>query len=396
MGMKFVNRGMKILIVNRLMGIRRGGGEYFDYYIAQELQKMGCKVKFAIGKKLKNDDHFSLPEFDTVYISTPYLRDYYYRLEGNKFRIIRKIAFLILDFDLYLFEKKVFNYLRTEDKLDFDIVQLCGLWRLGSWIEKKLKIPTSIIWHGEPSKRCIRYAKRCSSHVGIGAAYPKVKDYIDSNALQLEPGIDVDFFSRSQKNKIRELLSLDESDTVFIFVGRLIPVKNLSFMLEGFYEVLKENSKVHLLIVGDGPGRKSLMQFVEEKGMNKNVTFTGNIQRDKIVDYYFTADVFITTSKYESFGLAVLEAMSCSLPVIIPCIGWLPRLLKEKENGKFINPDDIRSLKEAILFVAGNKPWRDGVGKRNRNVALEYSWERSASRLLSFYKQVLPRNKYRA
>jgi len=380
---------MKILIVNRLMGIRRGGGEYFDYYIAQELQKMGCKVKFVIGNKLKNDDHFSLPEFDTVYISTLYLRDYYYWLERNKFRIIRKVASGILDFDLYLFEKKVFNYLRTEDKFDFDIVQLCGLWRLGSWIEKKLKIPTSIIWHGKPPKRCIRYAKQCSSHVGIGAAYPKVRDYIDSSVLQLEPGVDVDFFTRRPKSKIRDLLGLDENSVVFIFVGRLIPVKNLPFVLEGFYEVLKENSKVHLLIVGAGPKKKSLVKFVEGKGMNKNVTFTGNIERDEIVNYYSAADVLIMTSKYESFPLVVLEAMSCSLPLIVSSIGWLPRIIKDKENGKVIDPDDICSLKEALLFVASNKSWRKEVGKRNRNIAIEYSWKKSASKLLSFYRETL-------
>lgn len=205
----------------------------------------------------------------------------------------------------------------------FTKIQLASLAVIGilCGIEKRLKIPTSIIWHGEPSKWCIRCAKQCSSHVGIGAAYPKVRDYIDSNALQLEPGIDVDFFTRRQKSKIRELLGLDENSVVFIFVGRLIPVKNLSFMLEGFYEVLKENSKVHLLIVGDGPGRKSLMQFVEEKGMSKNVTFTDNIERDKIVDYCSAADVFIMASKYESFPLVVLEAMSCSLPLIVSSIG---------------------------------------------------------------------------
>jgi len=54
-----------------------------------------------------------------------------------------------------------------------------------------------------------------------------------------------------------------------------------------------------------------------------------------------------------------------------------------------IDANDIRSLKEVILFVAGNKPWRDRVGKRNRNVALEYSWERSAYRLVSFYQEIL-------
>jgi len=386
---------MKILIVNRLMGIRRGGGEYFDYYIAQELQRMGCKIKFIIGNKGKSDVDLGLPDFDTVYISTLYLRDYYYWWEEKRFRPLRIIGSAILDLDLYLFEKRAFDYLKTSDRFEFNLVQLCGLPRLGSWIEEKLQVPTSIIWHGEPSKRGIKWGKQCSFHVGIGAAYPRVRDYIDSNALQLEPGIDTNVFVRRQKIRIRELLNLNQDSVVFIFVGRLIPVKNLPFMLEGFYEVLKENNKVHLLIVGDGPQRKPLMQFVKEKGMNKNVTFTGNIQRDKIVDYYSAADVFIMTSKYESFGLAVLEAMSCSLPVIISCIGWLPRLLKEKENGKFINPDDIHNLKKAILFVAGNKPWRDEVGKRNRNVALEYSWERSASRLLSFYKQVLPRNKSR-
>jgi len=387
--MKFVNRGVKILIVNRLMGIRRGGGEYFDYYIARELQKMGNEVKFIIGKKGKSDVDLGLPDFGTVYISTPYLRDYYYWWEEKRFRPLRIIGSAILDLDLYLFEKRVFDYLKTSDRFEFDLVQLCGLPRLGSWIEEKLQVPTSIIWHGEPSKRGIRWGKQCSFHVGIGAAYPRVRDYIDSNTLQLEPGIDTDVFVRRQKTRIRDLLNLNQDSVVFIFVGRLIPVKNLPFMLEGFYEVLKENSKVHLLIVGDGPGRKSLMQFVKEKGMNKNVTFTGNIEREKVVDYYSAADVFIITSKYESFSLVVLEAMSCSLPLIVSSSGWLPRLIKDGENGKVIDPDDICNLKEAILFMANNKSWRDEVGKRNRNFAFQYSWGKSAFKLISFYREIL-------
>jgi len=383
---------MKILIVNRLMGIRRGGGEFFDYYIAQELQRMGCKIKFIIGKKWKSGVDLSLPDFDTVYISTPYLRDYYYWWEEKRFRPLRIIGSAILDLDLYLFEKRVFDYLKTSDRFEFDLVQLCGLPRLGSWIEEKLQVPTSIIWHGEPSNRGKRWGKQCSFHVGIGAAYPRVKDYIDSNALQLEPGIDTDVFVRHQRTKIRGLLNLDQGSVLFIFVGRLIPVKNLPFMLEGFYEALKENRKIHLLIVGDGPEERLLVQFVNKRDMNKNVNFTGNIERDKIVDYYSAADAFIMTSKYESFPLVVLEAMGCSLPLVVSGVGWLPKIIKDGENGRIFDPGDVYGLKEALLFVANDEFWRKEVGERNRNMAIQYSWKNTASKLVSFYGRALKKN----
>lgn len=54
-----------------------------------------------------------------------------------------------------------------------------------------------------------------------------------------------------------------------------------------------------------------------------------------------------------------------------------------------IAPDDICSLKEALLFVANNKSWRKEVEKRNRNITMEYSWRKSASKLLSFYGEIL-------
>jgi len=380
---------MKILIVNRLMGIRRGGGEYFDYYIARELQRMGNEVKFIVGRRLKAGGLLPLSEFDTVYISTPFLREYYHRLETSKLRIVRKVGSIILDLDLYLFERKVLNYIKRSTKCDFDIVQLCGLWRLGSWIEKRLKIPATIVWHGEPSKRCIKYGRHCSYHIAIGSAYAKVKNYIDANTLKLEPGVDVDLFAPKPESKIREALGLDLESILFLFVGRLIPVKNLSFMLQGFCEVLRENSKIHLLIVGDGPEMGSLIDFVKGNGMAANVTFTGNLRREEMVNYYSASDAFVMTSKYESFPLALLEAMSCSLPVIVPSIGWFPRLIRDGENGKLIDLDNVDSLRQAFSFVANNRAWRREAGARNRNIAREYSWESTAFRLISFYQQVV-------
>jgi len=388
--MKIVNRPMKILIVNRLMGIRRGGGEYFDYYIARELQRMGCKIKFIIGKRGKSDVNLGLPDFATVYISTPYLRDYYYWWEEKRFRPLRIIGSVILDLDLYLFEKAVFDYLKTSDRFEFNLVQLCGLPRLGSWIEEKLQVPTSIVWHGEPSKRGIRWGKQCSFHIGIGAAYPTVRDYIDSNTLPLEPGIDTDNFVRRQKTRIRDSLNLNQGSVVFIFVGRLIPIKNLPFMLEGFWEVLKENRKIHLLIIGDGPEKKSLMQFVRGKGMNKNVTFTGNIQRDKIADYYSAADVFIMTSKYESFPLVILEAMSCELPIVATNVGGIPMQIKDRRNGFLIESGNVRQFKEAIITLLNNSSLAIEMGKRNRELVKEkYSWSASAKKLKEVYDLIL-------
>lgn len=118
--------------------------------------------------------------------------------------------------------------------------------------------------------------------------------------LTLVPlGIDVNFFKKNTKAKLPSGLT----KPVFVFLGRLAPEKNV----EAFLDCNLPGTK---LVIGDGPSRKSL-----EKKYKKNTVFVGYKTGQELVDLLSTSDVFVFPSLTDTFGLVILEAMACGLPV---------------------------------------------------------------------------------
>lgn len=122
-------------------------------------------------------------------------------------------------------------------------------------------------------------------------------------------------FSSTLRKGMRERLGYPEDAYVLGNVGRLHPQKNQAFLLD----VLKETQDVlpnaRLLIVGDGPLKEQLLHQVEERGLNKSVTFVGAVA--DTTAYYSAMDCFVFPSRYEGFGIAALEAQASGLPCIL-------------------------------------------------------------------------------
>ncbi|MEO0224935.1 MAG: glycosyltransferase, partial [candidate division WOR-3 bacterium] len=149
-----------------------------------------------------------------------------------------------------------------------------------------------------------------------------------------------------------------------------------------------------LLIVGDGSLKPKLVGKVQQLSLNNYVFFTGSIEHKKLPLYYSASDIFLLLSSYENFSNAVLEAMSCELPVIATNVGGFPLQIKDGVNGFLVNYGDIKDLCEKILYLANNSELRIKMGKTNRKEILEkYNWESSAKKVLNLYEDLLNRKK---
>jgi glycosyltransferase involved in cell wall biosynthesis len=126
----------------------------------------------------------------------------------------------------------------------------------------------------------------------------------------------------------------------FIYVGRLVNVKNIDFIIRVFNTLPQYN----LYIIGGGPCEKKLKGIAKE-----NIIFLGMINNKELSQYYQKNDVFILPSKSEPWGLVVEEALNNGLPILLSNkIGCWEELLKEGENGFLFDYDKEDSLKEAI------------------------------------------------
>lgn len=370
---------LHIKFVNRLLSIRIGGGEIFDLNIAKALQSLGCEVSFITGESLFNSPLYPVEGFRAEYIKSPYLRDLAYRLPRGEWRLMQ--------LDLIFFEWGVFNLLKKQ-KESIDVIQICGLPRLAYKIERELKIPTVVYFHGPPSLKYKKQIEKCSAIISLGVSIREIKK-IRIDAINISPGVDTEKFKLSTSN-IRERYRVGESEKLLLFVGRFVPLKNLPFLIKTFKEVVEADSKIKLMLVGEGSLKKVIEKMVRDYKISKNVIFTGKIDYDKLPQYYSAANAFIITSSYDNFPLVVLEAMSCCLPIIGTRVGGIPLQVTHGENGFLVELDDIKGLKNAILDLVEDENLVKKIGERNREkVKDKFSWLESAKKFKEIYEEIL-------
>jgi glycosyltransferase involved in cell wall biosynthesis len=236
---------MKILFINRVIGLWRGGGETFDLNIAGELQKLGCEVEFITGKSLMNKIKHPVQKIRTHYIYSPYIRDV-----KNKIPLRGMGRFFLLD--AWLFGKRSLSFLDKYLKNNkVDIVQITADPLLCDWITKRYGIPSIVVFHGPPDRWYEEAIKRCIAVVSLGDAYKQIKK-IRSDVVNIPAGIKLSSVDNNEIDKISSMIrtkyNILENERIILFVGRLIKIKNIPFLTKGFKKVLEEYSNVKLLI----------------------------------------------------------------------------------------------------------------------------------------------------
>ena len=166
----------------------------------------------------------------------------------------------------------------------------------------------------------------------------------DPRVVEIPFGVDTVMFRRTPNDVIRNRHHIPADAVIFLFVGRMIHIKNLPFLIESFASALQENPLLYLLLVGDGPAKLDLLQQVNRRGLRERVIFAGAQTGSDLIACYNTADVFTITSTYESFSLVVLEAMACELPVIASRVGHLSKLIDHGRTGLLIENGMVEDL----------------------------------------------------
>ena len=378
---------MRIAFINRGIGMYRGGGEQFDLNIAKALQQLGCVVSFIVGKPLFEKVKYPITEFDVDYVASPYLRDLSQKLEIFGFPL-RQVGYRVFHFDYMVFGKKVVKLLGKDRNRNFDVIQICGLSSLASELVDELKIPVVLRFPGPPVINQKREIEKCSAVISSGDTVNRVKNMGINNVFDISPGVDSDTF-KPTANKVREKYKIQYSK-LLLFVGRFAPLKNLGFLITAFKELVKERKNVKLLLLGEGPLEKQTRTWVRKLKVEEHVIFMGRLKNEQLPQYYSAADIFVMSSAYENFSNAILEAMSCELPIVATKVGGIPMQVKDGENGFLVKSDNIKQFKKAVITLLDNNSLAIEMGKRNRElVKRKYSWSTSAQKLKEVYELIL-------
>jgi glycosyltransferase involved in cell wall biosynthesis len=183
--------------------------------------------------------------------------------------------------------------------------------------------------------------------------------------------------------------SPEKSDV--IFAGRLIKEKNIDIVLKSVAIIKNETSEIRCIIIGEGPEKERLMQLAESLHLKENIVFKPFLEYAQMLSLLKASKVFVFPSTREGFGIAVIEAMACGLPVITvhhPMNASL-ELIKDGENG-FICAVDEKDIAAKILLLCKDTGAREAMALRALSSVRKFDWDRITDESEWLYRSVIP------
>jgi glycosyltransferase involved in cell wall biosynthesis len=172
-------------------------------------------------------------------------------------------------------------------------------------------------------------------------------------------------------------------------VGRLVPEKGQSLLVEAVDDLCRRGVDVRLTLVGDGPSRPAIEAQLSRLGRRDHVHLTGAVGQDQILERYARADVFCLPSFAEGVPVVLMEAMATELPVLTTRITGVPELVADGANGVLVRPGRSDVLADALAELAKDPDRRRELGAAGRQTVIdEFEVKRSAEQLAKLFRSV--------
>ena len=211
---------------------------------------------------------------------------------------------------------------------------------------------------------------------------PALSEEAASTMARLSPGVDPDrFLPGCGGGRVRHRLGIGPTAPVVVCTARLVRRKGQDTLIRIWSEVLKSCPDAVLLLVGDGPSRAHLRRLARRRSVADSVVFAGGVAWEDMPAYTDAGDVFAMPCRTrlwglqpEAWGIVLLEAQACGLPVVVGRSGGAPEALVDVEGGRVVGDD--RGVVDALVAL---------LSKRRARVASDavvaWTWDHGAERL---------------
>ena len=294
---------------------------------------------------------------------------------------------------------------------DFDLVHVAGIWNYptaaASHYARKYAVPYII----KPMGALYPYSVR-------GKGWKKRPYYSLISRRDIQRAAAVHYVSREEREKchlahglgnrafvspsgmeaprlpdreqLRQRYPALRNKQVILFLGRIHRIKGLDILARAHARLAKERGDVHLLIVGPDEGgyATTVKTILRREGAADTATFTGLLQGEEKWEALAGSDVFVLPSYSEGFSVAILEALSCGLPVVISPQCHFPEVAET--GAGHVVPAEVDHLIVAIRNLLDNPELRRKMGQNGRRLVQEkYAWDGIAKQAMEEYEEVL-------
>ena len=196
---------------------------------------------------------------------------------------------------------------------------------------------------------------------------------------------DVSIISNGVDGEIFRPVEVDTEPGRVLFVGHAEDKnKGFRYLLEAL-RALRDQVSFNLTVV-QRPGSTGTEHLVQKLGLFGRVTFLEDISTEQLVLEYNRAQIVVSPSLFEGFGLPALEAQACGTPVIATTVGALPDIIEDTVSGLLVPPKDVSALREAIEALLQDPDRCRDMGASGRQHVLErFSWREAAAQTVQVY-----------
>lgn len=227
------------------------------------------------------------------------------------------------------------------------------------------------------------YLRKFCNHCDmLIAPTPGIRSYLHDKDVDTPVGImptgipEEKFHPDSQRADCIRKASIGNADYLFCTVSRLAKEKNLSFQLKGLRalkDILGRQGKTFRhLIIGDGPEKEALLSAIKSLGLEGNVLLTGNVENTEIRNYQAASDLFLFTSKSETQGIVLLEAMAAGNPVVAVDASGVCDIIENGKNG-YLTTEIEEEWAGHIARILSDKELQKDMRKEALKTAEQYS-----------------------
>jgi glycosyltransferase involved in cell wall biosynthesis len=387
---------MKILIASDLHYPTINGVASFSRNLARGLAAHGHEVLVIApsqtGKKSKEVDgnHVIVR---TVSVPFPFYQNY--RISLNPVREVKKI---ISDFDPDVIH----------------IQMLMGIGQAAMKIGNKMGIPIVSTNHAIPENlmdnlRLLAPVSRPINYIlkAYGARFHSKADYVtlptqsaidmlnagDKIVVPMEAvsnGIDLArFTSTKAAEETYKKFHIPMDAPIISYIGRLDTEKHMPVLIKAFALVKQVVPNAHLLVVGDGNDRPSLEAMCREYGISKDVTFTGRVSDEDLVELHKVGMVYCMPSPAELQSIATLEAMASGQPIVAVDAGALKELCQNGRNGFLCERDDSEAIAESLAAIVSDPKKRAQMSKESLAIAQTHDLQTTLNRFEQIYTDLI-------
>lgn len=190
----------------------------------------------------------------------------------------------------------------------------------------------------------------------------------------------------SERHSVRQELGVDADTVVIGIVANFRPEKAYDVFLDAAMAAADQNSSIHFVVVGQGPGEDAFRRAVAQSEHTDAITVLG--YRSDAVRVMAAFDVFTLSSQHEGKPVSVMEAMALGLPIVSTRAGGVPEMVSDGQNGYLVDVGDRARLASAYLDLASDQALRVRFGAASSAASVRFDASRSTKLIESVYRDL--------